>query len=553
VKSLKEKSKTAKTILLALLASATAACAQNYCWVNFASGFNSPYGADTDGADNIYIADRGDSVVRQITPGGSVTTLSALTGNLTLISVNKINGNIYYSDLGSGNIKKSVPPYSSVTTLAGGFGNVFGVGVDSATDTIYVSSLSDQKIYKVTSGGVVTPLAGDGTPGLLNGTLASARFNNPCAIAVVGSGASAILYVADRDNNAIRRVDIAGDSVTTAAGNGAAGCIDGTGSGAQFTGPTGCTLGPDGNLYIGDQDNGNVRKMTQLGVVTSIGGNCVAGTPADGCGSSAHFGNIGQVAVDSTGLIYVADRSSTHIEKGTPPAPTWCWANFATGFNSPYGIDSDSSDNLYVADRGDGVVKKVTPAGTVTTLSALTGSLTLISVNKVNGNIYYADLGSGNIKKSVPPYSSVTTLASGLGTVFGLGVDGATDTVYAGDMSSHQIKKITSGGVVTVLAGSGAAGLSDGSLASATFDQPAGIAVVGSGGTAVLYTVDRAQNAVRKIDIAGDSVTTPAGNGSAGCLDGTGSGARFTARPASPRDPTAASLLPTRTMAMFGR
>src|SRR5207248_1127223 len=118
------------------------------------------------------------------------------------------------------------------------------------------------------------------------------------------------------------------------------------------------TLGPDGNLYIADQDNGSVRKMTQLGVVTTIGGNCLAGTPADGCGSSAHFGNIGQVAVDSTGLIYVADRGNTSIKKGTPPAPTWCWVNFAAGFGSPYGIDSDSSDNLYVADRGDSVVRK---------------------------------------------------------------------------------------------------------------------------------------------------------------------------------------------------
>src|SRR5947207_1799353 len=148
VKPPKERSSIVKSIVMVLFASAMAASAQNYCWVNFAGGFNSPYGADTDGSDNIYIADRGDAVVRKITPGGSVTTLSALTGSLVELVVNKVNGNIYYLDLGSGNLKKSVPPYSSVTTLASSLGTTIGLGVDSATDTIYGGSF-DQKIYKV--------------------------------------------------------------------------------------------------------------------------------------------------------------------------------------------------------------------------------------------------------------------------------------------------------------------------------------------------------------------------------------------------------------------
>src|SRR5207237_10797841 len=117
-------------------------------------------------------------------------------------------------------------------------------------------------------------------------------------------------------------------------------------------------------------------------------------------------------------------------EKGTPPVPTWCWVNFATGFNSPYGADTDSSDNIYIADRGDSVVKKITPGGSVTTLSALTGSLVELVVNKVTANIYYSDLGTA-IKRSVPPYSSATTLAPGISAI-GLGIDSATDTVYVG-------------------------------------------------------------------------------------------------------------------------
>jgi hypothetical protein len=297
-----------------------------YCWVNFAGAFTSSYGADTDSADNIYITDRAAGVIKKITPAGTVSPLDALTGDLVELAVNKINGNLYFLNYGSGELKKSVPPYTSVTVHASGFsaGNVIGLGVDSTTDTVYVGDIGTDKIMKITSAGVVTTLAGSGTQGFLDNTnLASAQFHNPCGIAVVGSGDTAILYVMDRENHAVRKIDIAGDTVTTVAGNGTLGCTDGAGPAAQFHAPTGIQVGPDGNFYIADQANGSVRKMTPDGVVTTIGGNCAPGTPADGCGSVSRFGTLGQVAVDSTGHIYTADRDSDHVEKGTPPTSSF--------------------------------------------------------------------------------------------------------------------------------------------------------------------------------------------------------------------------------------
>src|SRR5439155_5471223 len=159
-----------KHTMTILLASAVAACAQNYKWVNFAglpgvpgdvdggtgtSRLNGTYGADCDNLGNIYIADRGNSKIKKISPGGVVTTLSASGFNLpTHVVVNKSNANIYVADQGNALIKKLVPPYTSATTIASI--NAIGLGVDSTRDTVYVSDLGNNTIKKITSAGTVT-------------------------------------------------------------------------------------------------------------------------------------------------------------------------------------------------------------------------------------------------------------------------------------------------------------------------------------------------------------------------------------------------------------
>ena len=141
-----------KQTMTILLASAVAACAQNYKWVNFAglpgtpgdvdgatgtSRLNGTYGADCDDSGNIYIADRGNSKIKKITPAGVVSTLSVSGFNLpTHVVVNKTNGNLYVADLGNNAIKKIVSPYTSATTIA--TITAIGLGVDSSSDTVGV-------------------------------------------------------------------------------------------------------------------------------------------------------------------------------------------------------------------------------------------------------------------------------------------------------------------------------------------------------------------------------------------------------------------------------
>src|SRR6185503_19614262 len=128
-------------------------------------------------------------------------------------------------------------------------------------------------------------------------------------------------------------------------------------------------------------------------------------------------------------------------------------------FTQLYGVDTDSADNVWVADRGTGKVKRISPSGVVTTLLGGFAGLTQIAVNKVNGNVYVVDLGATSILKiAAPLYTSAVPIDSGY-TAIGLGVDSTTDTVYVGDFTSQSIRKITSDGTVTMVAGSGFPGL----------------------------------------------------------------------------------------------
>src|SRR5262249_46356110 len=148
-----------------------------------------------------FIADRVNNKIKKITPAGVVSTLSVSGFNLpTHVVVNKANGNLYVADHGNGLIKKIVSPYTSATTIA--TITAIGLGVDSTSDTVYASDLGNNTIKKITSGGTVTTIAGDGNQGSTDGALLSARFNQPCGIAVDFTGN---LWVCDRDNSTIRR------------------------------------------------------------------------------------------------------------------------------------------------------------------------------------------------------------------------------------------------------------------------------------------------------------------------------------------------------------
>ena len=198
--------------------------------------------------------------------------------------------------------------FADGTGSAAQFWNPNGVAVDSS-GTVYVADSNNQRIRKITSAGVVTTLAGSSTAGSADGTGSAAQFYYPQGVAVDSSG---IVYVAGYSNR-IRKITSAG-IVTTLAGSGTQGFADGTGSAAQFNTPFSVAVDSSGTVYVGDSYNHRIRKITSAGVVTTLAGSSTAGF-ADGTGSAAQFYNPFGVAVDSSGTIYVGDLSNQRIRK----------------------------------------------------------------------------------------------------------------------------------------------------------------------------------------------------------------------------------------------
>jgi sugar lactone lactonase YvrE len=196
-------------------------------------------------------------------------------------------------------------------------------------------------------------------------------------------------YSTDGINNLINKVSPAG-VVTTLAGSGAAGSANGTGTAASFNNPQGIAVDGTGNIYVGDVGNNLIRKITSAGVVTTFAGSGAAGS-ANGTGTAASFNQPYGIAVDGAGNIYVADAGNYLIRKITPAGVVTTFAGSGTSasvdgtgaaasFSQPNSLAIDASGNLYVGDLFQ--VRIITPAGVVTTLA---GSYTQ-DVGSADGN-----------------------------------------------------------------------------------------------------------------------------------------------------------------------
>ena len=302
-----------------------------------------------------------------------------------------------------------------------------------APDSLFLTDSSNDTVQKVTTAGDVTLFAGtSGSAGSSNGSGAAAMFNQPGAVV---AGSSGVVYVADTANALIRRIAADG-SVTTFAGSASArGNTDGTGTAATFTSPDGIALDAAGNVYVADALGQVIRKISSAGVVTTLAG--AAGTPgfADGTGTGAQFNHPAGLAVDAGGNVYVADQSNNVIRKITPAGvvtvlaglPGVAGSDDGTGslalFNQPTGLVLDASGNLFVADTGNSTIRRITPAGAVTTLAGLaaiggnqdgTGFNAMFNQPRAlsidsSANLWVADTGNDAIRK-VTPAGVVTTL-----------------------------------------------------------------------------------------------------------------------------------------------
>src|SRR6266702_4395720 len=219
--------------------------------------------------------------------------------------------------------------------------------------------------------------------GSIDGTGSAARFYYPSGVAVDGSGN---VYVADMWNSTIRKVTPAGAVTTLAGSAGVSGSADGIGSASRFYYPSDVAVDGSGNVYVADSSSSTIRKVTPAGVVTTLAGSAGVSGSADGTGSAARFSYPESVAVDGSGNVYVADTYNYTIRKVTPAGVVTTLAGSAgvrgsadgTGsaarFYDPQGVAVDRSGNIYVADSGNSTIRKITPAGEVTTLAGLAGS-----------------------------------------------------------------------------------------------------------------------------------------------------------------------------------
>jgi hypothetical protein len=349
------------------------------------------------------------------------------------------------------------------------------VAVDGSGNT-YVADQVNNRIRKITAAGVVTTLAGSGTAGFADGTGAAAKFNKPFGVAVDGAGT---VYVADQVNHRIRKVTPAG-VVTTLAGSGAQNFADGTGTAAQFSNPAGVAVDGAGTVYVADGSNNRIRKITPAGVVTTLAGSGTAGS-ANGTGTAAQFNYPAGVALDGSGTVYVGDYNSHRIRKITPAGVVTTLAGSGTAgfadatgtaaqFNGPAAVAVDGAGNVYVGDELNHRIRKVTPAGVVTTLAG-------------SGN----GVGTGG-------FADGTGTAAKFSNPAGVAVDGS-GTVYAADARNQRIRKITPTGAATTFAGTGTQGFADtGSVTSGPTVVYTGSALSFAdtgltSGTAYTYTV----------------------------------------------------------------
>lgn len=315
----------------------------------------------------------------------------------------------------------------------------------------------------------VTTLAGS-TQGFADGAGNTAQFFGPSGIAVDSDGN---IYVGDDDNHRIRKITPEG-VVSTFAGSGVPGFADGTGTEAQFYNPHGVAVDGAGNVYVADPDNNRIRKITPTGVVTTLAGSGVYGF-ADGSGSIAQFRDPLGVAVDADGNVFVADTYNNRIRKITPAGVVTTLAGSTEGyadgtgtaakFFRPFGLSIDSTGTVFVADTGNNLIRKITAAGEVTTLAGSTQG--------------FAE-GAGTEAQFNNPCDVYIDAAG---------------TVFVGDLWNNRIREITPEGVVSTFAGS-TQGYIDGEVDMAQFNWPWGLAVDADG---TMFVADRRNNRIRKI------------------------------------------------------
>ncbi len=288
-----------------------------------------------------------------------------------------------------------------------------GVAVDS-TGTVYVADSANHTIRCVTPAGAVTTLAGSaGLSGTNDAAGAAARFSFPQGLALDGNGN---LLVADTGNNTIRRITPAGAVSTVAGTAGVAGTNDGPVLAAKFFHPSAVTVDGAGNIYVADTGNYTIRKITPAGDVSTLAGQAGAHGRTDGQGSLARFYSPSGLVADSVGHVWVADTDNSVIRlidldgnvstfAGAAEPGKLDGHGVAASFSQPYGLARDAAGNLYVADKGNSTIRRISPAADVTTPPGVTNIVGGVAAQAVAvdaaGNVFLADYGNQVLRQGL--------------------------------------------------------------------------------------------------------------------------------------------------------
>jgi sugar lactone lactonase YvrE len=494
---------------------------------------NEPFGVAVDGNGNFYIADRANHRIRKVSPSGQITTVAG-TGDVG-----------FSGDGGPASCAKLFSP--------------FGVALDS-NGNLYIADFGNHRIRKVSPSGTISTVAGTTTYGFSGdgGPATSARLSAPMDVAVDGSGN---LYIADRDNHRIRKVNTSG-IMSTVAGTGTYGYNGdgGPANAAQLNNPHNVAVDGSGNLYIGDSYNHRIRKVDADGVISTVAGIGTQGYNGDGIqATSAQLGFPYSIVLDGSNNLYIADSYNHRIRQVSPSGVITTVAGTGDpGYSGdggpatsaqlyfPFGLAIDGSGNLYLGADANNRIRKVSPSGVITpvagnggkgsggysgdgeqAIAAQFNNPTGVTMDS-NGSFYIADMANHCIRK-VSSSGLITTIAgtgssgySGdggpasaaqLSEPFGVTLD-ANGNLYIADRANHRIRKVNPSGIITTVAGTGSNGYSgDGSTATASqLRSPTGVAVDGSGN---LYIADRDNQRIRMVNPSG-IITTVSGTGEAG-------------------------------------
>jgi sugar lactone lactonase YvrE len=311
--------------------------------------FNHSKGLVVDAGGNIYVANTFDQTIWRITPDGTAAVFAGKSGQMG--SADGVGG-------------------------AARFHYPEGLAVDTAGN-IYVADSGNNTIRKITGDGAVTTLAGRaGQGGSANGRGSAAQFNYPSGVAVDGLGN---IFVADLRNALIRRVTPEGVVTTLAGSPGQTGSEDGVRDNARFDFPLYVAVDSADNVYVSDIYNNAIRKVTPTGLVTTLAGQPAYDTSSrDGMGKAARFNHPGGLALDAAGNIYVADVENETIRKITPMGMVTTIAGqvrqpgnldgpgASAQFRQPMGLALGHDKNLYVMDLGNAVIRKGAPVNPMT-------------------------------------------------------------------------------------------------------------------------------------------------------------------------------------------